>query len=142
VRRSGSRRPDLFLASLGEVLRRLRKQTGMSQHVLSIEAGLASNAVGDLERGNRAIQAQELVWICNALSIPVPRFLEEVTAAAQIKAVLPIEGRLRKSSRGRRPKHDEPREVEVVIFRVGGIRAKDGLNTWIETLRSLIPEGS
>jgi transcriptional regulator with XRE-family HTH domain len=89
----------------------------MSQHVLSIEAGMAPNAVGDLERGNRAIQAQELVRICAALSIPVPTFLEEVKATAEIKALRPIERGRRKASRGRRPTNDEPWEakLEVVV---------------------------
>lgn len=140
MRRSGSRRPDLLLASLGEVLRRRRKQAGISQQVLSVQAGLAPNAVGNLERGIRAIQAQELVRICAALSIPVPTFLEEVTATAQIKTLYPGERGLRKGLRGRRPKNHEPRsaELEVVVFRVGGIRAKDGRETWIKTLMSLL----
>ena len=78
---SAFRTSDLFLKSLGEALRSRRKRKKLSQQALSIKAGLAANAVGDLERGCRAIQTQELVKICAVLEVPASVFLEEVRAS-------------------------------------------------------------
>lgn len=108
--------PDLFVDSLGEVLRSRRKRMNLSQQVLSVRAGLAPHVVGNLERGNRTLRAHELVRICDALNVRSDIFLEEVKKA-QLKALHPIEEEFRKS-RASQPKSDAPGEValEVVFF--------------------------
>lgn len=116
MRHAALRMPDLFVDSLGEVLRNRRKRMNLSQQVLSVKAGLAPHVVGNLERGNRTLRAHELVRICAALNVPSAIFLEEVKKA-QLKALHPIEEELRKS-RAVEPKSDAPGEValEVVFF--------------------------
>lgn len=113
--------PDLFVNSLGEVLRSRRRRMNLSQQVLSVKAGLAPHVVGNLERGNRTLRAHELVRICIALNVPSSVFLEEVKKA-QLKALHPIEEELRKS-RAFEPKREAPGEVDLeVVFFQGTFR--------------------
>ena len=111
--------PDLFVSSLGEVLRSRRRRMNLSQQVLSVKAGLGPHVVGNLERGNRTLRAHELVRICIALNVPSSVFLEEVKKA-QLKALHPIEEELRKSRVFEPP---EQRVLEVVFFQ-GTFRAR------------------
>lgn len=108
--------PDLFVDSLGEVLRSRRRRMNLSQQVLSVKAGLAPHVVGNLERGIRTLRAHELVRICVALNVSSSIFLEEVKKA-QLKALRPIEEELRKS-RALEPKSEAPEAMglEVVFF--------------------------
>lgn len=108
--------PDLFVDSLGEVLRNRRRRMNLSQQALSVRAGLAPHVVGNLERGIRTFRAHELVLICAALGVPSSVFLEEVKKA-QLKALHPIEEEIRRS-RAREPQSDAPGEValEMVFF--------------------------
>lgn len=121
MRRAALRMPDLFVDSLGEVLRSRRRRLNLSQQVLSVKAGLAPHVVGNLERGNRTLRAHELVQICAALGVPSAVFLEEVKKA-QLKALHPIEEELRRS-RACAPGSDAPGEVAVeVTFFHGTLR--------------------
>ena len=65
-----------------------RRQPGLTQQGLSASAGLPLNAVGDLERGLRAIKGKELKAIWRVLGISIPEFLEDVKLAL-IKALQP-----------------------------------------------------
>lgn len=86
---SGEVEPDFLRTSLGGVLRSWRRrQPGLTQQELSAKAGLPLNAVGDLERGVRAIKGKELKAIWRELGVSVPAFLEDVKLA-QIKALQP-----------------------------------------------------
>lgn len=104
--------PDLFVDSLGEVLRSRRRRMNLSQQALSVRAGLAPHVVGNLERGIRTLRAHELVRICDALNVSYAIVLEEVKKA-QLKALHPIEEELRK---GRPFEPPEKRVLEVVFF--------------------------
>src|SRR5688572_14267789 len=79
---------DLLRVAFGDVLRDCRKDSKpkLSQAVLSAQAELPSNAIGDLERGERVIKAGELKRICKVLGIPVKVFMERVNRA-QLKAL-------------------------------------------------------
>ncbi|MFP5288480.1 MAG: helix-turn-helix domain-containing protein [Thermoanaerobaculia bacterium] len=79
---------DVLRVGLGEALREFRKGSPLklSQGELSTQAGLPWNAIGDLERGERAIKGDELKSICQVLGVPLRAFMERVTRA-QLKAL-------------------------------------------------------
>jgi transcriptional regulator with XRE-family HTH domain len=79
---------DLLRVAFGEVLREYRKEIKpkVRQAVLSARAGLPSNAIGDLERGERMIKSGELKSICKVLGVSVKVFMDKVQRA-QLKAL-------------------------------------------------------
>lgn len=79
---------DLLRVGLGEALRECRKEfkPGLTQAELSAQAELPSNAIGDLERGERTIKGDELKSICQVLGVPLRVFMERATRA-QLKAL-------------------------------------------------------
>lgn len=79
---------DVLRVGLGEVLRELRKEgePRLSQTELSAQAGLPSNAVGDLERGDRTIKGEELKSICKVLGLQIKVFMARVNKA-QLRAL-------------------------------------------------------
>ena len=54
---------------LGENVRRYRKQAGMSQEELSLEAGMKRSYVSDLERGTRNPSVRALGRLATALKV-------------------------------------------------------------------------
>jgi transcriptional regulator with XRE-family HTH domain len=79
---------DVLRVGLGLALRECRKEfkPKLTQAELSAQAELPSNAIGDLERGDRAIKGDELKSICKALGIQVNVFMERVKKA-QLRAM-------------------------------------------------------
>ncbi len=79
---------DVLRVGFGEVLREYRKgiKPKLSQAELSARAELPTNAIGDLERGERTIKTGELKSICKVLSIPVKVFMKRVLKA-QLEAL-------------------------------------------------------
>lgn len=79
---------DVLRVGLGEVLRESRKEIKpkLTQAELSARAGLPSNAIGDLERGERTIKGEELKSICKVLGIQIKVFMEKVKRA-QLRAM-------------------------------------------------------
>ena len=79
---------DVLRVGLGEVLREQRREIKprLTQAELSARAGLPSNAIGDLERGERTIKGEELKSICKVLGIRVNVFMEKVKRA-QLRAL-------------------------------------------------------
>jgi transcriptional regulator with XRE-family HTH domain len=84
----------------------------LTQVALSTKAGLPANAVGDLERGNRSIEGEELVRICIELDVPVLVFLEELRKSLA-RDLGRIEQRLLEQ-RGKRSPDREPRTAEPI----------------------------
>lgn len=136
---------DVLQIALGSVIRNHRKrQPKLSQMGLSIQAGLPANAVGDLERGARAINGKELVRICAQLGVPIEIFMEEVKSA-QVKALRPLDEEIRGASEGRRPEDGGPsssREIpgqagnpsDLVFLNVGIARSGGDLTEMFNSL--------
>ncbi len=63
---------------LGERIKNLRKQKGMSQEKLSELANLHSTYIGQLERGEKNPSIETVFKICAGLEIPVSCLLENI----------------------------------------------------------------
>jgi transcriptional regulator with XRE-family HTH domain len=99
------------MLTLGSLIKSRRNGfRDLTQIALSTKAGLPPNAVGDLERGNRSIEGEELVRICIALEIPVDSFLGDFKEALA-KTLRPIEQRIQQQRGNRMP---EPRPAAPV----------------------------
>lgn len=69
-------RDDLFLKKLGEHIRMLRKQQGMSQLDLAVKMDNFAEQVGRIERGEQNVSICTLVKIASALSIHLSELLD------------------------------------------------------------------
>ena len=56
---------------LGQRLRALRKQHGLSQERLGERAGLSGKFIGEVERGEKSISIDSLYRVAQALEIPL-----------------------------------------------------------------------
>lgn len=65
------RHPDdlKYIDRLGRTIARFRAKKGMTQEILAIEAGLATNTVAKLERGVKNPTVSTIFHICDALHI-------------------------------------------------------------------------
>ncbi len=59
--------PDLI--ALGQNIRRLRREAGLTQEELASRAGLSANYVGEIERGERNPGALALFAVARALDV-------------------------------------------------------------------------
>lgn len=66
--------------AFGEVLRHLRKERGLSQEALALEAGVERNYISLLELGKSSASIRMLFKICAVLDLPPSKFLEQVEA--------------------------------------------------------------
>ena len=64
---------------LGQRLRALRKQQGLSQERLGARAGLSGKFIGEVERGEKSISIDSLYHVAVALDVPL-RELTDVRA--------------------------------------------------------------
>jgi transcriptional regulator with XRE-family HTH domain len=53
----------------GDILRRIRKQKGLSQESLALACGLDRTYIGGIERGERNVSLMNIVRIANALGV-------------------------------------------------------------------------
>jgi transcriptional regulator with XRE-family HTH domain len=67
---------DPELVPLGREVRRLRKERGLSQEALADAAGLHTNYVGGIERGERNVGIKALFALARALELPVSRLFD------------------------------------------------------------------
>jgi transcriptional regulator with XRE-family HTH domain len=63
--------------ALGDAIRALRTERGLSQEELGESAGLSANYVGDTERGERNISVRALWQFADGLGVPASAVLRE-----------------------------------------------------------------
>ncbi len=59
------------LVQLGQAIRQIRKEHGMSQEELALRAGIDRSYMGSVERGEQNIGVMHLVAIAEALGVAV-----------------------------------------------------------------------
>ena len=64
--------------AVGEALRTARKQKGLSQEALALEAGIERNYVSLIERGKHSPSVRIVFKLCRVLGIPASTFLARV----------------------------------------------------------------
>jgi len=64
-----------YLSRLGQRIRKLRRQRGLSQEALAFEAGLDRTYVSSVERGERNIAVLNLAKLASALGVEVSALL-------------------------------------------------------------------
>ncbi len=63
--------------ALGETIRALRIERGLSQEALGESAGLSANYVGDTERGERNVSVRALWQFADGLGVPASELLRD-----------------------------------------------------------------
>ena len=69
---------DENLKILGNNVRSLRHQKGLSQEQLAELTGLHRTYIGGIERGERNVSIQNLICLAKALNTPVSKILEGI----------------------------------------------------------------
>ncbi len=62
---------------LGKRVQTLRKKKGWSQEQLAVEARVSTNYIGEIERAECNISLHVIVWVAQALQIPITALFEE-----------------------------------------------------------------
>lgn len=63
--------------TVGEKLRYLRKQQGLTQMALARKAGIVQSSISDIETSNRVLNISQMQKICAALQVPISELLDE-----------------------------------------------------------------
>ena len=69
---------DPALVKIGEVIRRRRKERGLSQELLAVDAGVDRSYMGGIERGEHNLTVMSLLRIAKALECKASVLLDEV----------------------------------------------------------------
>jgi len=72
---SGAADETGYLVALGQAIRTLRKQLGLSQEALAHAAQIDRSHMGKIERGERNVTILNIVRICAVLECPVSKLL-------------------------------------------------------------------
>lgn len=72
---SGASDDTGYLIALGQAIRTLRKQLGLSQEALAHAAQIDRSHMGKIERGERNVTILNVVRICAVLECPVSKLL-------------------------------------------------------------------
>jgi transcriptional regulator with XRE-family HTH domain len=73
---------------LGERLRSLRKDRGLSQHRLGLRSRLSGKFLGEVERGDKSISVASLYHVAVALGVPL-RDLTDIRPARRARGTHP-----------------------------------------------------
>lgn len=75
----------LFRRLLGDVLRDLRMQRGMTLREVSAEARVSLGYISEIERGQKEASSELLASLCGALDVPLSDVLREVSDAVALE---------------------------------------------------------
>jgi transcriptional regulator with XRE-family HTH domain len=106
---------------LGQRLRTLRQQKGLSQERLARHAGLSGKFIGEVERGEKSISIDSLCHVAAALQVPL-RSLIEGPAGPRGAVPSPEAERIFALVSGRRPA--EVRRVYEVLQTMFGSQSR------------------
>jgi transcriptional regulator with XRE-family HTH domain len=88
--------------ALGERLRSLRNDRGLSQQRLGHRSGLSGKFIGEVERGEKSISIDSLYHVCVALDVPL-HDLTDMNPARRKRGSLELERLRTLLSKPRRP---------------------------------------
>lgn len=66
--------PNRFTLELGELIRKARAESKLSQAELAKYAYLSQTSVSQIEKGNRSVSAEEIIYLSDALNKPISYF--------------------------------------------------------------------
>jgi transcriptional regulator with XRE-family HTH domain len=69
----------LFRRLLGDVLRDMRMQRGMTLREVSAEARVSLGYISEIERGQKEASSELLASLCSALDVPLSDVLRDVS---------------------------------------------------------------
>ena len=75
----------LFRRLLGDVLRDLRMQRGMTLREVSADARVSLGYISEIERGQKEASSELLASLCAALDVPLSDVLREVSDLVAIE---------------------------------------------------------
>ena len=75
----------LFRRLLGDVLRDLRMQRGMTLREVSAEARVSLGYISEIERGQKEASSELLAALCAALDVPLSDVLRDVSDAVALE---------------------------------------------------------
>ncbi len=75
----------LFRRLLGDVLRDLRMQRGMTLREVSAEARVSLGYISEIERGQKEASSELLASLCAALDVPLSDVLRDVSDAVALE---------------------------------------------------------
>ena len=73
-------RPGPFLVALGDTIRELRTEQGLSQEEVSLRCGVHRNYIGGVERAERQPSALTVVKLADALGVKPSELLRRTEA--------------------------------------------------------------
>jgi transcriptional regulator with XRE-family HTH domain len=112
------------MANIGDRIRRLREQAGMSQEELANRLGVARPTVSQMENGQRKVSADDLTKLCSILQVPA-----DVLLGIQGEPVVSIQkGRKKRKKRASLrisvPQRNMEKLKQVVLYILNQIGSK------------------
>jgi transcriptional regulator with XRE-family HTH domain len=87
--------PNKFTIALGELIRKARNESGMTQAELAERAYFSQTAISQIEQGKRDVSAAEILYLGYAMNKPVLYFFQYFIPPEEKEKVLsPLENEL------------------------------------------------